>query len=159
MPAYDDAQFVGVAPGQVQLRAAGDQAALIKPMLCGIAWPGGIGHLGPVASVSGGVVTRPLTVISGSAPTAGQPAALDRSYFLSDPETALGIPVQDVVVPGPLGPLPAWYFPGPGSTFIIGVHSTGSQRSLAPAERCTPCSRGLAERTLRALLRTPAAVP
>jgi pimeloyl-ACP methyl ester carboxylesterase len=128
MPAYDDVQFVGVAPGQVQLRAAGDQAALLKPMLCGIAWPGGIGHLGPVAAVSGGVVTRPLTVISGSAPTAGQPAALDRSYFLSDPETALGIPVQDVVVPGPLGPLPAWYFPGPGSTFIIGVHGQNGTR-------------------------------
>jgi alpha-beta hydrolase superfamily lysophospholipase len=128
MPAYDDVQFVGVAPGQVQLRAVGDQAALLKPMLCGIAWPGGIGHLGPVAAVSGGVVTRPLTVISGSAPTAGQLAALDRSYFLSDPETALGIPVQDVVVPGPLGPLPAWYFPGPGSTFIIGVHGQNGTR-------------------------------
>jgi pimeloyl-ACP methyl ester carboxylesterase len=128
MPAYDDVQFVGVAPGQVQLRAAGDQAALLKPMLCGIAWPGGIGHLGPVAAVSGVVVTRPLTVISGSAPTAGQLAALDRSYFLSDPETALGIPVQDVVVPGPLGPLPAWYFPGPGSTFIIGVHGQNGTR-------------------------------
>ena len=64
MPAYDDVQFVGVSPGQVQLRAVGDQAALLKPMLCGIAWPGGIGHLGAVAAVSGGVVTRPLTVIS-----------------------------------------------------------------------------------------------
>jgi len=128
MPAYDDAQFAGVAPGQVQLRAVDDQATLLKPMLCGIAWPGGIGHLGPAVSVSGGVVTRPLTVISGSAPMAGQLAALDRSYFLSDPETALGIPVQDVVVPGPLGPLPAWYFPGPGSTFIIGVHGQNGTR-------------------------------
>jgi uncharacterized protein len=127
-PAYDDVHFVGVSPGQVQLRAVGHQAALPKPMLCGIAWPGGIGHLGAVASVSRGVVTRPLTVISGSAPTAGQLGALDRSYFLSDPETALGLPVQDVVVPGPLGPLPAWYFPGPGRTFIIGVHGQNGTR-------------------------------
>src|SRR5689334_2232899 len=128
MPAYDDVQFVGVSPAQVQLRAVGDQAALLKPMLCGIAWPGGIGHLGAVVSVRGGVVTRPLTVIRGSAPAVGQLAALDRSYFLSDPETALGISVQDVVVPGPLGPLPAWYFPGPGSTFIIGVHGQNGTR-------------------------------
>ncbi len=128
MPAYDDVQFVGVSPGLVRLRAVGDQAALLKPMLCGIAWPGGTGHLGAVASVSVGVVTRPLTVVSGSAPAVGQLAALDRSYFLSDPETALGIPVQDVVVPGPLGPLPAWYFPGPGSTFIIGVHGQNGTR-------------------------------
>ena len=128
MPAYDDVQFAGVSPAQVQLRAVGDQPILLKPMLCGLAWPGGIGHLGPVACVSGGVVTRPLTVIGGSAPAVGQLAALDRSYFLGDPETALGIPVQDVVVPGPLGPLPAWYFPGPGSTFIIGVHGQNGTR-------------------------------
>ena len=40
----------------------------------------------------------------------------------------MGIPVPDVVVPGPLGPLPAWYFPGPGSTFIIGVHGQNGTR-------------------------------
>jgi uncharacterized protein len=128
MPAYDDVQFVGLLPEKVQLRAVGDQAALFKPELHGIAWQGGIGHLGALAAVSGGVVTRPLTVISGSAPTVGQLAALDRSYFLSDPETALGISMQDVIVPGPLGPLPAWYFPGPGSTFIIGVHGQNGTR-------------------------------
>ena len=71
MPAYDDVRFVGVAPGQVQLRAVGDQPTLLKPMLYGIAWPGGTGHLGAVASVSESPVTRPLTVISGSAPTMG----------------------------------------------------------------------------------------
>ncbi|HEV2251909.1 MAG TPA: alpha/beta fold hydrolase [Streptosporangiaceae bacterium] len=128
MPAYDDVQFVGLSPGNVQLRAVGDQAALFKPALYGIAWPGGAGHLGAVAAVAGEVVTRRLTVISGSAPAVGQLAALDRSYFLSDPETALGIPMRDVVVPGPLGPLPAWYFPGPGRTFIIGVHGQNGTR-------------------------------
>ena len=128
MPAYDDVQFVGLSPGKVQLRAVGDQAALFTPALYGIAWEGGAGHLGAVTAVTGEVVTRRLTVISGSAPAVGQLAALDRSYFLSDPETALGIPVRDVVVPGPLGPLPAWYFPGPGSTFIIGVHGQNGSR-------------------------------
>jgi uncharacterized protein len=128
MPAYDDVRFVGVSPQQVQLRAVGDQPALLKPMLYGIAWPGGSGYLGAVASASGSVVTRPLTVMCGSAPAVGQYGAIDRSYFLGDPETALGIRVQDVVVPGPLGPLPAWYFPGPGSTFIIGVHGQNGTR-------------------------------
>jgi pimeloyl-ACP methyl ester carboxylesterase len=81
--------------------------------------------------VSGGVVTRPLTMTSGSAPKVGQLAALDRSFFLGDPAAALGIPVQDVVVPGPLGPLPAWYFPGRNSTFVIGVHGqNGTRRDL-----------------------------
>jgi uncharacterized protein len=129
MRAYDDVRVVGLPAGQVQLRAISDQPALTKPELYGIAWHGGTGHLGAAASVSGGVVTRPLTVTSGSPPAAGQPALLDRAYFLGDPRTALGIPVQDVVVQGPLGPLPAWYFPGRGHTFVIGVHGQNGSRN------------------------------
>jgi pimeloyl-ACP methyl ester carboxylesterase len=128
MPAHDDVELVGLTPGIVQLRAIGDQPSLFKPELYGIAWEGGIGHLGALADVSRDVVTRPLTVASGSAPRAGQLAALDRSYFWGDPEAALGTPVQDVVVPGPLGPLPAWYFPGTASTFVIGVHGQNGTR-------------------------------
>jgi uncharacterized protein len=131
MPAYDDVQFVGLSPGQAQLRAVGDQPRLFKSGLYGIGWPGGVGQLSASAAVSGDVVTRPLTVTSGSAPKVGQLAALDPSFFLGDPEAALGIPVQDVVVPGPLGPLPAWYFPGQSSTFVIGVHGqNGTRRDL-----------------------------
>jgi alpha-beta hydrolase superfamily lysophospholipase len=128
MPAYDDVQVVGLSPGQVQLRAIGDEPALVKPELYGIAWQAGAGQLAASATVSGEVVTRPLTVTFGSAPRVGQPAALDRSYFLGDPRTALGVPMQDVIVPGPLGPLPAWYFPGRGSTFVIGVHGQNGTR-------------------------------
>ena len=128
IPAFDDVQFAALQPGKAGLRAIGDQPALLKPGLCAIAWQGGIGQLGPVAAVSGGLVTRPLTVISGAAPWAGQLAALDPSYFLGDPAAALGIPVHDVVVPGRLGTLPAWYFPAPGSTFVIGVHGQNGTR-------------------------------
>jgi pimeloyl-ACP methyl ester carboxylesterase len=128
MPAYDDVQFVGLSPGKAQLRAIGAQPGLFKAGLYGIAWPGGIGQLSASAAGSGDVVTRPLTVTSGSAPKVGQLAALDPSFFLGDPGAALGIPVQDVVVPGPLGPLPAWYFPGQDSTFVIGVHGQNGTR-------------------------------
>jgi pimeloyl-ACP methyl ester carboxylesterase len=128
MPAYDDVRFVGLSPRQAQLLAIGDQPALSKPELYGIAWPGGIGHLGAAAAVASGVVTRPLTVTSGSAPRVGQLAGLEKAYFLGDVEAALGIPVEDVVVPGPLGPLPAWYFPGRGETFVIAVHGKNGTR-------------------------------
>jgi len=127
-PAYDDVQVVGLSPGQVQLRALGDEPALVKPELYGIAWQGGAGQLAASATVSGEVVTRPLTVTVGSAPRVWQPAALDRCYFLGDPRTALGVPMQEAVVQGPLGPLPAWYFPGRGSTFVIGVHGQNGTR-------------------------------
>jgi uncharacterized protein len=131
MPAYDDVQFVGISSGQARLRALGHQPGLYKAELYGIAWPGGIGQLGASVALSGDVVSRPLTVTSGSAPRTGQLAALDRSYFLDDPEVALGVPIKEVVVQGPLGQLPAWYFPGRNSTFVIGVHGqNGTRRDL-----------------------------
>jgi uncharacterized protein len=126
--AFADVQFAALEPGKARLRAIGDQPALLRPQLYGIAWEGGVGRLGPEAVVAGGLVTRPLTVVSGSAPEVGQLAALDATYFLGDPASALGIPKHDVVVPGPLGPLPAWYFPGPGSTLVIGVHGQNGTR-------------------------------
>jgi uncharacterized protein len=127
--AYDDVRVVGLSAGQVRLRALGDQPSLVKPELYGIAWRGGTGHLGATVSASGGVITRPLTVTSGSPPRIGQSALLDRAYFLGDPGTALGIPVQDVTIHGPLGPLPGWYFPGRGHTFVIGVHGQNGSRN------------------------------
>jgi len=60
--------------------------------------------------------------VAGTAPRDGQLVAIDRAYFLGDPQAALGIPERDVVAHGPLGALPAWYFPDRGSTFVIGVH-------------------------------------
>ncbi len=131
MPAFDDATVVGLSAGHIQLRATGDDTALISHGLYGIAWRGGIGRLGASVSISGSVVTRPLTVTSGSFPRVGQSVALDRAYYLGDPHVALGIPVRDVVVQGPLGPLPAWYFPGRGSTYVIAVHGqNGSRRDV-----------------------------
>jgi alpha-beta hydrolase superfamily lysophospholipase len=54
----------------------------------------------------------------------------------------LGIPVQDVLVPGPLGPLPAWYFPGPGSTVVIGVHGQNGTRKDVLRVIDIVCRRG-----------------
>lgn len=129
MPAYDDVRFVGLSPGQARLAAVGSQPGLAGPGLYGVAWQGGTGHLGAPVAAAGGVVTRPLTVTSGSAPGAGQLAALGRAYFLGDAAAALGVPVADVAVPGPLGPLPAWYFPGRHGTFVIGVHGQNGTRT------------------------------
>lgn len=122
MPAYDDVRVVAVSTGEIQLRVAGgDQPALDKPELYGIAWQGGVGQLGAAAAEAGGVVTRPFTLVSGSPPAPGQRAAIDRAYWLAGPQS-LGIPMQQVVVNGPLGELPAWYFPGRGTTWVIAAH-------------------------------------
>src|ERR1700733_10844459 len=128
MPCYDDVHIVGLPAGQVQLLAIGDQPALFKPQLYGVAWQGGIGCLGTSLAVSGDVVTRPLTVMSGSVPEVGQLAALERAYFLGSVEAALRLPVEEIAIQGPLGPLPAWYFPGRGESFVIGVHGQNGAR-------------------------------
>jgi uncharacterized protein len=121
----------GLSSGQLRLRAVGDRPSLFQAKLYGIAWPGGTGQLGAPAVVRGRVVTRPLTVTSGPAPRPGQLATLDQRYFLGDPGAALGAGVRDVLVPGPLGPLPAWYSPGRRATFVIGVHGqNGTPRDL-----------------------------
>lgn len=131
MPAFNDAKVVALSAGHIQLRAIGDRKALVSRELDGIAWRGGLGHLGASVSIAGAVVTRPLTVTAGSRPTVGQLVALDRAYYLGDPHAALGIPVRDVVIGGPRGALPAWYFPGRGRTFVIAVHGqNGSRRDV-----------------------------
>ena len=113
MPAYDDVQFVGLSPGQAQLIAIGDQPALSKPELYGVAWQGGVGHLGASVAVSNGEITRPLTVTSGLAPKAGQLAALEQGLFprrrgngVGNPHgrhcrTGPGRAAARVVLPGP----------------------------------------------------------
>jgi hypothetical protein len=132
MPAYDDVRFLNLASGYASLVAIGHQPGLTKPQIYGIAWEGGVGHLGSSISISSGVVKRPISVTFGSAPVTGELAALDRSYFMGEVGAALGIPVTDTVVPGPLGPLPAWYFPGDGKTHVIGIHGrNGARRDLA----------------------------
>ncbi len=128
MPAYDDVRIVGLSPGHARLVAIGSQPALSRPELYGITWQGGSGQLGASVAAVDGVVTRPLTVTFGSAPRVGQLAALERAYFLGDAAAALGIPVEHVAIPGPLGPLPAWYFPGRSETFVIGVHGQNGTR-------------------------------
>ena len=129
IPDYNDVQVVGLSPGQIQLRSIGKQPALLKPELYGIAWDGGRGRLAASATVSSGVVTRPLTVTFGSAPKIGQSAGLDSSYFLDDPEAELGIIVQKVMVlRSDERSLHAWYFPGRSSTFVIGVHGQNGTR-------------------------------
>jgi len=141
MPAFDDVQFAALQPGKAQLRAIGDQPALFRQGLCAIAWLGGMGQPGPMAAVSGGLVTRPLTVISGPAPRAGQLAALDASCFLGDPAAALGIPMQDVVVPGPLSRSPTATTSAPLATHRA-TTGTARQNGATSRRRCDGLSPG-----------------
>ncbi|MGX8905448.1 alpha/beta hydrolase family protein [Streptomyces netropsis] len=58
----------------------------------------------------------------------GTRAWLTPQVYSGNPRDALGLDHADVEVPGELGPLPAWFVPGPRDTWVITVHGIGTTR-------------------------------
>ena len=127
-PAFDDAQVVSVAGDRVTLRRGVDAAANFEaPASYGLTWAGGSGHVGPAVVNPDGTVTRPLDVVTGKAPKAGQRAAMERAYHVGDPSKTLGLRTRTVTIAG----APAWFVPGPKPsvrTVAIFVHGQNGTR-------------------------------
>ncbi len=83
--------------------------------------------IGPVASTTSDTVTRPISHLEGSL-TVGTKVELNPNLSNGDPQSALGIPYQDVDVDGELGPMPAWQVPGSGTTWVLFVHGIDGER-------------------------------
>ena len=66
------------------------------------------GQLGDVISDSGGLVTRDFVQMVGKFQV-GEQVYLERAAFPHDPFSAYGLDYQEVVIPGPIGNLGAWY--------------------------------------------------
>ena len=88
----------------------------------GLLWAGGHGRLGPVAADDGRRVVRPLTVVSGSPPRAGDAARIDNVLYHRDPLQDLGLDFEEVRVESDVGDLAAWWVPGEGATAVLVVH-------------------------------------
>ncbi len=102
-----------------------------QPGIWGLRWAGGLAVMGPVAQVRDGRVVRPL--LDGPVPPAGAPAVLDAGPFDPDP-SARGLRFDEVDVPTPLGPAPAWSVPAAGGgcdTWVVHVHGRGGSRREA----------------------------
>jgi alpha-beta hydrolase superfamily lysophospholipase len=134
-PVYDDVRITAVTPTTVTLAKGPDVADnFAAPAIYGLAWAGGNGHIGLPTVNSDGTVTRPLTIESGTAPTAGAMAAVDRSYWFGIPTTwaaeatgATARTAYGVVIGGN----PAWFFASPtgdNSTVAIFVHGQNGTR-------------------------------
>ncbi|MFA9432689.1 alpha/beta hydrolase family protein [Egicoccus sp. AB-alg2] len=76
----------------------------------GLRWDEGYARVGPAVSVDGPGAVRPVELRAGAVPDAGAAALFDPWATPTDPGL-LGLPVEEVVVDGPIGPLPAWWFP------------------------------------------------
>ncbi|HET7277048.1 MAG TPA: hypothetical protein VFJ22_03145 [Dermatophilaceae bacterium] len=128
IPAYDDVQVVAVDGGTVTLKKGPDAGENFDAVAkYAMAWAGGFGQVGPASRNADGTVTRSLAVASGAAPKPGQLAGIDRSYWLGDPTTAMGVAKRDITI----GQNPAWYFPNGTTnpeTIAIFVHGQNGIR-------------------------------
>jgi uncharacterized protein len=91
-------------------------------------WDGGYGQVGPSIEHEGGREVRELTVLDGDPPPVGT-RVVDVDSFAFPPDPArIGLDLETVTYPSPLGELEAWQLPGEGSTWIIAVHGGGADR-------------------------------
>ena len=79
-------------------------------------------------SDANGIVTRSVLASEGSY-ASGERAVWDRLVYPT-PE-ARGLDHREVLLDGPLGPLPAWVTDGDSDTWVIFVHGAGSDRREA----------------------------
>ena len=83
--------------------------------------------IGPLQRVTANEMTFAHTPGRGTiAP--GDAARLEMFVYEGDPQSAHGIPFEEVTVHGPLGPMPAWQTPGDHDTWAILTHGKGSSR-------------------------------
>ncbi|GAA0710345.1 alpha/beta hydrolase [Dactylosporangium roseum] len=97
-------------------------------------WADGHARLGPVVALDRASVTREVAEVTRGSLVTGVRGYTSGYVFEGDPMSARGLPFEDVIVQGELGPLPAWLVPpttGPDDTWIIAVHGRGAPRGEA----------------------------
>ncbi len=93
----------------------------------GLDWPTGHAIIGPVIGTTSSTVMRKLISVAGRlAPRMS--VGLDPDVWTTNPRAALGLDYRSITFPDPLGPMPAWYVPGPGSTWVLFVHGIDGKR-------------------------------
>ncbi|WP_404950497.1 alpha/beta hydrolase [Streptomyces sp. ARC12] len=121
---------VASAPGRVTLPATTDSR---YTGMFGLIWQDKEtdlrhhGTLGPVLASDDETVTRELT--SDLPPAPGAKAKVIVTIWNTDPERALGLTYEEVTYPGEFGPMPAWFLPGTGTTWVVQVHGLGAGRA------------------------------
>ncbi|MEU3399292.1 alpha-beta hydrolase superfamily lysophospholipase [Streptomyces filamentosus] len=108
--------------------------ASLRPGTYGMTAPGLHAVTGPVLDHvphTADTVVRRLERVELGALAPGSRIRLTPQLHTGTPETALGLPHEDVEIPGELGPLPAWLVTGPRATWVIALHGLGAGREHA----------------------------
>ncbi|MET8862747.1 prolyl oligopeptidase family serine peptidase [Nonomuraea sp. NPDC004580] len=117
-----NAQVLAVQGDTVTLARTSKTAA---PGTYWLEWSGAHSMLGDVVSETPDRVTR--EVLRGPVPSAGTPGHFG-NVPPGDPKVAWGIDYTEIMVPTELGPAPAWYVPGDGTTWVVAVHGQNGRR-------------------------------
>ncbi|OUC92166.1 alpha/beta hydrolase family protein [Streptosporangium minutum] len=96
-----------------------------KPGTYWLEWTGSYTMLGSIVARPPGKVTR--QVLRGTMPSVGTPGHFG-NVPPGDPEVAWGIDFSEIMIPTELGPAPAWYVPGRGTTWFVAVHGQNGRR-------------------------------
>lgn len=146
MPEFEIVGFEGDGRGEGTVRLPPPDrgrpfADTAREGTLGLLWSGGHGRLGPVSrGEPGGGVVRPLRVVSGEPPRAGEAARLDVFVFRRDPLRDHGLPYEDVTVRSDVGELAAWWLDGRSDTAVLMLH--GRRRGeRAETLRALPVAR------------------
>ncbi|WP_432068805.1 alpha/beta hydrolase family protein [Streptomyces sp. C10-9-1] len=117
----------GTGPGTITLTRS---LASLRPGLYGLTGPGVHAVVGPVldGAASPDTVVRRLVRGPDHGIGTGARVRLTPQVHNGDPASALGLPFSEVLVPGELGALPAWFVPGDRTTWVIAVHGIGTTR-------------------------------
>jgi pimeloyl-ACP methyl ester carboxylesterase len=116
---------LGAQNGTVTLTDSPDTR---KPGTYWLEWGGANTMLGDVVSQAPGRVTRKM--LGGVTPSVGTPGSIN-TVPPGDPKVAWGLNYSEIMVPTELGPAPAWYVPGDGSTWFVAIHGQNGRRKAA----------------------------
>ncbi|MFI5372617.1 MAG: alpha/beta hydrolase [Candidatus Eisenbacteria bacterium] len=116
-----------LASGANRIRLSRDRESL-QSGTWALQWEDGFGRIGPVLASDDTSVVREFHAVVGTPPVGGW-ASLKGVSRSADPQSMLGIAFEEVGIPGPLGTYPAWYVPGPDTTWVLYVHGRGANRA------------------------------
>jgi uncharacterized protein len=113
-----DVEVEGLPPGRIVLARTEDTE---RPGVYGLEWDGGRAIAGPIVGQSDDTITRRLRDVKGYL-VPEMEVGVEANVYAGDPGQAFGLRFSDVLVPGELGPMPAWSVPGKSDTWAIVVH-------------------------------------